>query len=113
MMREYSMPYWSSTSTRVALAIGHPILVYKEFFAVRRVDEAVTYTVHRFETQVPGQRAVLCCHFVNDIRIGVGKIVIRVILLFHRNAHPLRVGIVKEKDSTQKGTFSTPCVPMK
>lgn len=52
------------------------------------------------------ERAVLCCHFVNDIRIGVGKIVIRVILLFHRNAQSLRVGIVKEKDSTQKGTFS-------
>ena len=88
----------------VTLAIGHPVLIYKEFFAVRRVDEAVTYTVHRLETQNT-ECIVLCCHFVNNVRVGVGEIVIRVILLFHRNAQSLRVGIIKEKDSTQNGTF--------
>ena len=29
----------------VTLAIGHPVLIYKEFFTVRRVDEAVARCV--------------------------------------------------------------------
>ena len=84
---------------------GTGICVHKEILAVGSVDETVADAVHLLEAE-DAEGSPFGGYFVDDVRVGIREIILRIALLLHGNTQFLGICIVEKQNRTEYGTLA-------